>query len=451
MGPKPKATPLKILVTAMIVVAMFVLPMSATWAQSFNPSSDQNTNTTVPTAPATEPASTNGVADLNTQIAEKKQHIADLQQQSTVLQQKIDAASGQVHDLQSQVAIIDDQIAQTNFQIQAKQEEISSLELEMAALQQSIDEKTASINEQKIHLADIVRQLDQNSRTSTLALVLTHGSLSDFYSQAEATATLSATLGQSVTELNGLRTTLQSKQDELTQARDSVQQAKSQLEVQKQSTVDQLGLKNSLLSTTEQSADQYNKMLQQSLQEEQQADATITALENQLQQQMNSGQLPEPQFSSTGFIWPISSRSISAYFHDPQYPFSCRLWHSSACMEHSGLDIRTPQGTAVRAAADGIVSVVHDQGFYTNAAGQKTASALNFVGLLHQDGLSTRYLHLSTVYVHADQFVQQGDVIGLSGGLPGTAGAGGMTTGAHLHLEVRVNGIPDDPLKYLPG
>ncbi len=141
---------------------------------------------------------------------------------------------------------------------------------------------------------------------------------------------------------------------------------------------------------------------------------------------------------------------MTAYFRDPSYPFSCKVWKSSSCLEHSGIDIGIPQGTPVRAAADGIVSVVNDPGFYYSTDGRKLRSALNFVGIIHGEGISSRYLHLSKIYVSADQFVKQGDVIGLSGGLPGTAGAGGITTGAHLHFEVRVNGIPDDPLKYLP-
>ncbi len=109
---------------------------------------------------------------------------------------------------------------------------------------------------------------------------------------------------------------------------------------------------------------------------------------------------------------------------------------------HQGIDIAVPMGTPVKAVLDGVVNYI---GFNHPKAG-------NYIDIKHPNGDLTRYLHLSDVQVEKGQEVSKGDVIGLSGGKPGTYGAG-TSTGPHLHWETwhgeYKTGDLLDPLEWL--
>ena len=98
---------------------------------------------------------------------------------------------------------------------------------------------------------------------------------------------------------------------------------------------------------------------------------------------------------------------------------------------HNGIDLRGSAGTPVRAPAAGEVLIAGVRGGYGNAV---------LVG--HGGDLATFNAHLSSILVRPGQSVQAGQVVGL-------VGSTGMSTGPHLHFEVRINGTPVDPLPYL--
>lgn len=98
---------------------------------------------------------------------------------------------------------------------------------------------------------------------------------------------------------------------------------------------------------------------------------------------------------------------------------------------HQGIDIANEEGTSVKAGADGLVTYADWEGSY----GQ-------LVVLDHGYGFSTRFGHLQRSLVSAGQRVKRGQVIGFMGNT-------GRSTAPHLHYEIRVNGVPVDPFKYL--
>ncbi|MFA7681811.1 MAG: peptidoglycan DD-metalloendopeptidase family protein [Candidatus Peribacteraceae bacterium] len=149
---------------------------------------------------------------------------------------------------------------------------------------------------------------------------------------------------------------------------------------------------------------------------------------------------PQPGEHSTGeivpytpqFTWPAYGR-ISAGFMDPDY-------QKFFGIPHRGSDIAIAQGSTVVSSADGVVFLARDGG----------AHGYSYVLIGHRGGYATLYGHLSTISVSAGQDVVAGERIGLSGGQPGTHGAGPTTTGPHLHFEIIKNGVNINPLSILP-
>ncbi|MDD3520681.1 MAG: M23 family metallopeptidase [Actinomycetota bacterium] len=122
----------------------------------------------------------------------------------------------------------------------------------------------------------------------------------------------------------------------------------------------------------------------------------------------------------TPSIWPTWGRVTST--------FNERRWGSV----HKGLDIANSTGTPISATASGLVIYTGWHGGY----GQK-------IMIYHMDKYTTVYAHLSDIYVNVGDKVTQGQIIG-------EMGSTGRSTGPHLHYEVLVGGVPNNPKDFLP-
>jgi murein DD-endopeptidase MepM/ murein hydrolase activator NlpD len=122
--------------------------------------------------------------------------------------------------------------------------------------------------------------------------------------------------------------------------------------------------------------------------------------------------------SAAGYVWPVLGPVTS--------PFGWR-WGRM----HEGIDIGAASGTPIRAAAAGTAIYAGWLGGYGN-----------LTVIDHGGGIATAYGHQSSLAAGNGAFVAQGQVIGY-------VGSTGHSTGPHLHFEVRVNGVPQDPLGYL--
>jgi septal ring factor EnvC (AmiA/AmiB activator) len=128
--------------------------------------------------------------------------------------------------------------------------------------------------------------------------------------------------------------------------------------------------------------------------------------------------------TSTPTLWPVIGH-LTGTFGERMDPFS------GEGAFHTGVDISSQYGDGVRVSADGMVIEADERAGYGR-----------LVVVDHGFGVTTYYGHLSSFNVHAGQQVRRGDTIG-------NVGVSGRSTGPHVHYEVRINGAPVNPMRYL--
>ncbi|GAU09043.1 peptidase M24 [Desulfoplanes formicivorans] len=153
--------------------------------------------------------------------------------------------------------------------------------------------------------------------------------------------------------------------------------------------------------------------------------STNAKLEELRQQEIISIiQKKEDILARTPSIWPTKGW-LTSKFGYRKSPFTGQREF------HKGLDISAPKGTPIYASAEGKVVMVHR----THGYGKN-------ILIDHANGIVTRYAHLSKYAVKKGDRVKRGQLIAYVGNT-------GRSTGPHLHYEVRVNGVPVNPLRYI--
>ena len=129
------------------------------------------------------------------------------------------------------------------------------------------------------------------------------------------------------------------------------------------------------------------------------------------------------QSNPGGYIWPVDSRYITSTVGGRASPGGI------GSTNHKGTDIgRVGYTSPIYASKSGTVIV-----------SQRSSSYGEYVVISHGSGNTTLYAHMSTRKVSVGQYVNQGDVIGITGST-------GNSTGPHLHFEITENGVRVNPL-----
>lgn len=390
------------------------------------------------TVSAQEPANelVSEISDLDKQIEAKRKEIEALRKKSDVYKKNIEEAKRKALSLETELAILSNRIAKIKIDMEAAEKRIETVNLEIENLELQIKEKEKNIKKNKERLAEFLRLIYRNDQKSYLAVLVANKSFSEFFDQAQYLKELQSNLQIVLNQVQDLKAELEEGKSEREAKKQEEEKYKDDLAKLEASLEEQMGGKELLLAKTFASEKEFQNWLLQAKYEEEQINSDLYSLERTLRQKLEESDkaFSKGQTDSVVLSWPVDpGRGITAYFRDPDYPFRY-------IFEHSGIDIRASQGTPVAAAAPGYVARVKDGGM----------KGLSYVMIIHSGGIATVYQHLSKIFVQEDTYVIRGQIIGSSGGMPGTPGAGKWTTGPHLHFETRLDGIPVNPLDYLP-
>ena len=354
--------------------------------------------------------------------------IGAVEERKGVLTSDIEAMGDEISALEGQVTALRNQEAAAEEELAAKQAELDKAEAELREALDRLQTLRGRLKRALVVLRERLVAIYTYGSTDITTVVLSAEDYGDMVARTEYFEAINESdqkLAERVRELRDEAKKLVRvrKVSKLTieKARDQIAAKKQRLEVTRSTLESREGALLSARATRRQTLNSVQGELDQH--EEVAADLRAEIAQEIAEATggvaLPAGPMPSP--SAAGFIWPLEGTLTSGFGY---------RWGRM----HEGIDISVPEGTPIRAAADGTVILMQSE--------YESGGYGNYTCIDHGGGLSTCYAHQSSFSTSVGAQVSQGDVIGLSGNT-------GHSTGPHLHFEVRINGAATDPLGYL--
>lgn len=364
-------------------------------------------------------------AGLQDELKQKKDRLGKVRERQGILTTELEAMGTEISRLQAEVK-----------ELRARE---ASVEAELAAKQRELEAATAKLGRDREHLAavrarlqrelvDLRQRLVSIYETGTpdvLSTILSSEDLAEVSASAEYLNLIQKHDRALVNTISRLRDRARATVASQRELRDQVAAARDGIAAQAEELQSTRGRLEEQAGELVAARANRSEALAELDDREAVLEGDVSDLQAEIQAELAasaSTALPSAPSSSPGsFIWPINGTLTS--------PFGYR-WGR----QHEGIDVGAAEGTPIWAAAGGTV-VLQQSEYESGGYG-------NYTCLEHSSGLTTCYAHQSAFEVGPGEAVSQGEVIGLVGNT-------GNSFGAHLHFEVRVGGVAQDPLGYL--
>ncbi len=348
------------------------------------------------------------IEDLKQQKETVDQQREALEQQSDQLQDQTTEAEKTLDGLEGTIAATTDQIAETEYRL-------ANAETELKSLQGILQAAEASYEEMRQSTVARLQFLQRQQGSKGWAVLLQSENFNEFLERRYQLRRVYAADRNVLVELKA-------KADEIIAQREIVEEQKNNVALLRQ----ELLAKKQQYEAEAAQQEQFIGRLKQDK-------AALAAAQSQLARDSEAiaSLIREKVAASSGFVrgtgvfgYPVNGRITSGYGNRRHPILGTNRFHA-------GIDFGASQGTAIHAADSGEVIFSGWYGGYGRA-----------VIIDHGGGITTLYAHASRLYVSVGESVTQGQAIA-------AVGSTGLSTGPHLHFEVRQNGNPVNPMAYL--
>ncbi|MFL6862407.1 MAG: murein hydrolase activator EnvC family protein [Allosphingosinicella sp.] len=369
-------------------------------------------------------------ADLQTELEAKQSKLSKVEERKGVLSTTIAGFKDKIDRLTVEVAGIRNREAAVRERLAAKQAELDEAVAVLDTAQGHLERVRAHLKRALGALRTRLVAMYEAGSPDVISVIVGSSSLDDLAARTEYLDRLHGMDEAVVGRVRDLRDQVRGLVTRLRDSKERIEAARDAIASETEALRTARGALQERQAALVRARHDREAALAKVSEHEEELDGSVASIQGEIAAQLAAtGSVPLPAGPIKGgggaLIWPVDGPVVSG--------FGPRTINGSY-EYHPGIDIAVPEGTPIRAAAAGTVSLQQSEA--------ESGGYGNYTCLDHGGGLSTCYAHQSSFAVSLGQSVDQGEVIGYTG-------CTGYCFGPHLHFEVRINGSVTDPMGYL--
>jgi murein DD-endopeptidase MepM/ murein hydrolase activator NlpD len=373
-------------------------------------------------------AATAPAKDLESKLDAKEAKLSKVRERRGVLTSTIAHYKVEIERLTGEVAALRSREAEVRVRLDAKQRELDGAVAELDVARKHLAVVRAHLKRALVSLRGRLVAMYETGAPDILNVLIEAGGYDELVDRTEYLNRINGLDEAVVSRVRDLRDQIRRTVTRLRSAKDRIESARDAIASEEQALADARSAVQHRQSSLVAARRDREAALEKITATERDLDGDVASIQAELAATLaGTGSAPLPagpiQGGGSGLIWPVDGPVVSG--------FGSRFGGAEF---HEGIDIAVPSGTPIRAAAAGTVIFTEPEA--------SSGGYGNFTCIDHGGGLSTCYAHQESFAVSAGQQVSQGQVIGYSD-------CTGHCFGPHVHFEVRIDGVPTDPMGYL--